>query len=351
VGALLFALHPVQTEAVTYVSGRSSSLAASLALASILVWMRGVDEGRPALAGLASPALMLASMGVKETAVALPAALVLLRAVDVRDRFSWRQALRATAPHWLVLAAVGVVFLASPTYGRMVEASRSLRPPGENLLVHASALAWLAGQVVRPDRLNADPDPATVTAVPGGPAAALVGLAAVAGLLLVRRRPSLAFGVLWFLLWLAPAGWAVPRREPASDRQLYLALAGPAWLAGRWLSPWAMAGGARRLAVAALVVALGAATAWRNRVYADPVVFWEDVVAKSPGHARAYNNLGHSLAGACRLAEAEAALSRAIELDPGYVRAGVNLRLLREGAALGPGEPPCPRPGGPPAVP
>ncbi len=351
VGALLFALHPAQTEGVTYLSGRSTSLAALLALGSVLAWMRGRDEGARVQAWLLSPALMLASLGVKETAVAVPAALVLLLAVDLRRPFSAREALRAIAPHLAVLAAAAAAYLASPTYGRMLTASRSLRPVVENLRVHAGAVAWLAGQVVRPDRLNADPDPATVAVLPGGWALALVLLAAAAGLLLVRRRPSAAFGLLWFLLWLAPAGWLVPRREPASDRQLYLSLVGPAWVVGWWLAPWARAGGARRLAVVALVAALGIATALRNRVYADPVAFWEDVVAKSPGNARAHNNLGYSLAGACRIPEAEAALSRALELDPELVRAGVNLRLLREGAALRPGEAPCPRPGSAPAVP
>ena len=351
VGALLFALHPAQTEAVTYLSGRSTSLAALLVLGSVVAWMRGRDEGTPARAWLLSPALMAASLGVKETAVAVPAALVLLLAVDLRRPFSVREALRATAPHLAVLAAATAAYLASPTYGRMVSASRSLRPVAENLRVHAGAVAWLAGQVVRPDRLNADPDPATVAVLPGGWAVALVILAAAAGLALVRRRPSVAFGVLWFLLWLAPSGWLVPRREPASDRQLYLSLIGPAWVAGRWLAPWARAGGARQLAVVALVAALGVATALRNRVYADPVAFWEDVVAKSPRNARAHNNLGYSLAGACRIPEAEAALSRALELDPEHVRAAVNLRLLREGAALRPGEAPCPRAGSAPSVP
>jgi hypothetical protein len=313
--------------------------------------MRGRDEGSRVRAWLVSPVLMLASLGVKDTAVAVPAALVLLLAVDLRRPFSAREALRATAPHLAVLSAVAAAYVASPTYGRMLAASRSLRPVAENLRVHAGAVAWLAGQVVRPDRLNADPDPATVAVLPGGWALALVLLAAAAGLVLVRRRPSAAFGLLWFLLWLAPAGWLVPRREPASDRQLYVSLVGPAWVVGRWLAPWARAGGARRLAVVALVAALGVATALRNRVYADPVAYWEDVVAKSPGNARAHNNLGYSLAGACRIPEAEAALSRALDLDPELVRAAVNLRLLREGAALRPGEAPCPRAGSAPAVP
>ena len=91
----------------------------------------------------------------------------------------------------------------------------------------------------------------------------------------------------------------------------------------------------RRAAVAALVVALGVATARRSLVYADEVTFWQDVAPKAPHGARAHGNLGFALAARCRTAEAETALLRALELDPGYVRAAVNLRLLREGAPLG----------------
>lgn len=127
----------------------------------------------------------------------------------------------------------------------------------------------------------------------------------------------------------------MPRPEPANDRQLYLALLGPAWLAGRALAPWA-AGGLRRAAVAALVLALAAATSARNLVYADEVRFWEAVLARSPANARAHNNLAVALAGRCRVPEAEAALRRALELERGYARAAVNLSLLHEGEPLGP---------------
>jgi len=65
-------------------------------------------------------------------------------------------------------------------------------------------------------------------------------------------------------------------------------------------------------------------------------------VAKAPGNPRAHANLGFALAARCRTAEAEAALERALELDPAQLRAAVNLRLLREGLPLGPREPACP---------
>lgn len=346
IGALLFAVHPVQAEAVTYVSGRSSSLMGVLALGSAVAWVAGRDgRGRWLSLGL-SPVLFLLALATKETAVVLPAALLLLQAVDLRRPFRWREALSSTVPHWAILGAAAGAFAASPTYRRMLAKSFALRSPGANVPTHVDAVAWLTGQVVRIDRLVADPALPPVdgwTALLVVEALLLLGALAWA-LRLLRRRPAVAFGILWFLLWLPPTGFWLPRPDPASERQLYLSLVGPAWLVGRWLSPWAMAGGLRRASVAVLVLALGAATAVRNLVYVDEITFWEDVVAKAPQGARAHGNLGFALAARCRIPEAEAELVRALELAPDYLRAAVNLRLLREGAPLGPDEPRCPQP-------
>ena len=342
--ALLFALHPVQTEAVTYLSGRSASMAGALALGSMVAWLSGQDRGIGWMAWGLSPVLFALALATKESVVVLPAALLLLEGVDVRRAFRWRGALRAVAPHLIVLAVAAVLFAVSPVYVRMMDKSAGLRSPWVNLITHVDAVAWLAGQVLRIDRLVADPALPAVEAL--GARVAVSGLAILAalfwGLASLRRRPALAFGILWFLLWLPPTGWWLPRPDPANERQLYLSLLGPAWLAGLGLSPWAAAGGARRLAVASLVLALGAVTFVRSLVYADEVRFWEDVVAKAPANPRAHNNLGFALSARCRTAEAEGAILRALALDPGYLRAAVNLRLLREGLPLGPVEPACP---------
>ncbi len=71
-GALLFALHPVQTEAVTYVSGRSTSLCALFALGSIVTWLAGREQGRRGLSLVVSPLLLAAALSVKEIAVPCP---------------------------------------------------------------------------------------------------------------------------------------------------------------------------------------------------------------------------------------------------------------------------------------
>jgi hypothetical protein len=342
-GALVFALHPVQTESVTYVSGRSNALMALLALASILAWSGGgapfagraglVADGPFAPARLASAALFAAALLVKETAAVLPLALLLL-AVTV---FPERRA-RSVLPHVAVLGAAACAAIASPTYRRLFATSLEARGTGANLLTQAHGVVYLMGQVVRLDRLNADPMLRVFESWSprlAFDAAIIVALLAV-GVASIRRRPPLACGILWFFVWLLPTNSLLPRLDVVNDRQLYMALAGPAWFAACAVGAVAAR---RRSMVAlapalALAVALGAATHARNRVYADEVGFWEDVARKSPHNGRALNNLGYALALASRTDEAEAAFLGALALDPADVRAAINLRLLREGALV-----------------
>src|SRR5690606_2837408 len=82
--ALVFALHPVQTEAVTYASGRSSSLSTGFALASLLIWARHREPTRATrLRDLALSLLaMLAALATKESAVYVPALVLLWAATE-----------------------------------------------------------------------------------------------------------------------------------------------------------------------------------------------------------------------------------------------------------------------------
>ncbi len=101
--ALLFALHPVQTEAVTYISGRSSSMMASLYLGALLAYLHRRNALSLVLFGLA--------LAVRETAVTLPAALVLC---ELAQGTPWRNMVRRQRGHCLLLAAAIALALLSP---------------------------------------------------------------------------------------------------------------------------------------------------------------------------------------------------------------------------------------------
>lgn len=305
--ALIFALHPVQTEAVTYVTGRSCSLSAMLVLLALL------------LSSWLSPACLACAIAVKETAVMAIVPLFLRK--------------RRVA-YFAVLAGAAAAALASPVYRHLLAVSLGARTFGVNLITQAHGVGYLIGQLVRFDRLNADPALPVIATWNWWVTVNVLVLASLvaAGFALLEKHRHLGYAILWFFLWLAPTNSLLPRLDVANDRQLYLALAGPAFLVAYGLAAMVKRRGAFVAVATVLCVVLAAATHVRNRVYADQVAFWEDVTTKSPWNARGFNNLGYALAVAHRDEEADAALVKALELDPEYVRAAVNLKLLRQGA-------------------
>jgi protein O-mannosyl-transferase len=324
--AVVFGLHPVQTEAVTYITGGSVAFMGCCVLASLAAVLRAGDSEHPLPWSIAAILAFLAAIAVRETAVVLPLAVLLWWWAENRGR---RPAPRVTLAVMGALLALAAALASLYTaYPWLVQTSFDTRSPLANLLAQGDAISWLLGQLVRWDRLNADPALIVVDALEPLAIVRLVLLVAVLGAALAqwRSRPWLAFGVLWFFLWLAPTNSLLARLDLANERQLYLALIGPAWLlahALQWLRPqqrWAP--------LAALALVLATATALRNRVYYDEVTFWQDVVAKSPHNARAANNLGMAYATACRPLAARRAFETAAALAPADSKPQVNRELL-----------------------
>jgi tetratricopeptide (TPR) repeat protein len=203
-------------------------------------------------------------------------------------------------------------------------------------LTQLNGISYLLSHLFLPHSLNFDPDLpvfsgwSTVLL----PEALLLGALLAAGILGLRKRSLAGFGILWFFLHLVPTNSFIPRFDVANDRQLYLAswglflsvATGADLLRAKW--------GARRVTAVAtvLVLALGVLTVSRNTVYRSEVALWEDTARKSPGKARAWNNLGYACEVAGRFKEAEAAYLRALRVDPGYALARRNLRGLKAGS-------------------
>jgi len=145
------------------------------------------------------------------------------------------------------------------------------------------------------------------------------------GFVLARIQPWYALALLWFFLHLAPTNSFLARADAVNDRQLYLASIGPLALAGLAL---ALAPRWRAAPLLVLALLLGAATIARNQDYRTEVVLWSDTVRKSPGSARAWNNLGYAHQQEGRREAARAAYERALALDPELLPARLNLQGL-----------------------
>jgi protein O-mannosyl-transferase len=328
VAALVFALHPAQTEAVTYVSGRSSSLMATFCLAAVLAHLQAAGDPSPLRWRMLSGVAFLAALAVKENAWALPGLILLCE--GTRPDFRWRTALARLWPHGAVLVMALVLVLLVPSYWRLLAASLDTRSLGDNLLTQVDGVFHLITGPMLGIDLCIDPDLAVRTAwTPelAGKAAAIGGVL-ITAVAQWRRRPWLGFGLAWFLVALLPTNSVLPRLDVVNDRQLYLALIGPAIIVGHLVA--GRAPRTRWIAAAAVVLLAGTLTVVRNGDYRTEIALWESTVAVSPGKARVWNNLGYAYEQASRRDEAILAYDRALELDPEFWKARLNRQALVE---------------------
>ncbi|MBI5331859.1 MAG: hypothetical protein HZB71_14760 [Betaproteobacteria bacterium] len=318
---LLFALHPIQTEAVTYITGRSISLMSLFGLGALLCWLAAPTRARPALWRAAALALFAAAVAVKEVAVALPLALLLL---DRRLRASPALVAGLLLGLLALLWGLGYAYLLHETPYRSLLA---------NLASETNALFWLAGQLLQPWALNIDPDLpeyASFMGLPGLQAALLATALALAWRERVRR-PWLGFGLLWTLLLLAPMYSLVPRLDLASERHLYLAGLGLYWIIGAAMASLPLDSPRQAGLIVGLTLAGVLLTTQRNQDYRDEVNLWRATVQRSPNKDRAWNNLGYACALAGRADEARDAFLHTLRLNPQHPRAAANLRALERG--------------------
>jgi hypothetical protein len=334
--ALAFALQPADAEAVAYVSGRSSSLAALLLLAGLLAHDRAASAETPGTrraGSLLAFALFAAAVAVKETALVLP----LLVAVWEGTRPAPR---RVRARPLVVLHAAGglglaVLVLASPRLRELLRYSFEVSPPLRSLAANLAAAPSLVSLWGRPRALSIEHPLPEVT--PGAVAlgATLAALVVVGGLLLARRRPHAALALLWVPVALLPTNSLVWKLDPVSERSLYLAWVGPALALGA--AAGALARLARRpafvrfaAAATAVTVIAGAGDLVRQRVavWSDSRSLWREAADRAPASARAWNNLGMAHWEHDEPVPARAAFRRVLELAPGDARARQNLFAL-----------------------
>jgi len=336
---LVFVAHPLQIQTVTYVVQRMNGFAALFCLASLAAWLRGRSAGGGLRAGWwgAATLLWLLALGSKETAIALPAGIWLCEWIFLRggDRGFLRRSLAIGVPALLVGAVVLHGFVL-PQLGLGYEG----RPfsSGERILTELRVVIFYLGLALAPlpGRLNLlhefplshsllEPPSTLVCGL------ALIGLSALV-FLLARRAPLLAFGIAWFLSFLAVESFGLPLAL-VYEHRTYLPMLGVAF-ATAW-AIFACTGsttGKRvgvSVALGALVVALlGVGTLIRNDVWSDELRFWSDTARKSPGLASAQNNFGMAL---MRAGQVELAIDRfeaALAIDPNEIEARNNLGTL-----------------------
>jgi len=310
--ALLFLAHPVQTEAVTYISGRADLLTAIFIFSALLL-----DRKRPW--SLIAYALALLS---KESALAFPALLWAWRRLVLKERSGFRELL----PHVLITAlylglraTILVPWAIPPEGGTLIQ-----RLPGifAALFGYFRTLfwPWSGLHMEYGQRFFLWNDPAV-----------LKGLVVFTGLTAgtataAKKRSGLFFSLVWFWIAWIPISGLFPLFAYMAEHWLYLSSPGIFLMMGIGFSKLKAK---RTVILGSVTIALLSATTYlQNFYWSDPVSFSKATLKYVPGSYRAEYTLGLYYGSIGQKARAAGHYERAFTLNPGYTEAYYNLANL-----------------------
>jgi tetratricopeptide (TPR) repeat protein len=346
--ALLWAVHPLLTDAVTYLVQRTEVLAGLFYLSTLYCVIRGHDAAHPTRWHVAAIASCAMAIGSKEAAISAPLIVLLYDRVFLSD--SWRAVFRRCRGLYAGLAATWLILLFTLPQGREGTAvfGRTGYRIGEYALLQCDMIAHYLRLCFCPSPLVIDYGVfTTVSASQVVPYLLLLVAMAAAIIAAFRYQPWLGFLGTAFFAILAPSSSIIPlHQQVGGEKRMYLPLAavvicvviGGYVLGRRLVDRRIVSLRAARLAGVALVaiatIALGAATFHRNACYHSALAIWQDTVAKLPENVRALNNYGKALADEGRIEDAIVQYEKAIAIRSDFAEAHCNyatalLRLER----------------------
>lgn len=339
VATILWLVHPLHTESVSYVVQRMTSMASMFYVLSLLLYAYGrTSEGswKKCILYCGCIGSGILAIGTKEIAITLPAFIFI---------YEWyffqglrRQWLRSQAVSFLLVAALSIVIMFL-YFGSLDIWDKILiwyqvhgLTPIQRLLTEPRVVVYYISLLVfpHPSRLNLYYD-FPLSHSPIDPVSTVFCMGAIAGLvcfsyLIAKKAPMLSFAILWFLGNLLIESSIIPL-ELVYEHRVYLPSMFLIPALGIWVfrlvkKEWV------GVTILYAFICLGAYWTYeRNTVWADKELLWRDCSLKSPNRAGAHYNLGLALSEKGKNKEAVKSYSRALELKPGYKEAHNNMGL------------------------
>lgn len=339
--ALIFLVHPLQTESVTYIVQRFASLATFFYLATILLYLRSSEPptGYRKLAYIGSIFTLTLGLLTRESVITLPIVLVMVETILLRNTV--RRAFIRLAPHIVCMCLVPLRFYiltseakdASLLFNVDFDSISSPYSWADYAVTQLRVILSYVRLLLLPYNQNFDPDYPLYQNVlnPEIIISILIWMAfMIAGVRLLRRRERsvftdlTAFSIFCFPISLSVSSSFIPLSDLMFEHRTYLPSV--AFFTGsvaylhhiaihvKFLQRNTFISGLCFVALAFAVL-----TVQRNKVYSSRLSMWKDTVKKSPDKARPHLLLGHTYFRKKKYGKAVKSYKKSLGLDPASV--------------------------------
>ncbi|MBI9077443.1 MAG: tetratricopeptide repeat protein [Desulfatibacillum sp.] len=331
VTALLFAVHPIHSEAINLVKNRSELLALFFVLASLVFFMKGKDKkGLRYLFGWACTlGCFFLALASKETALVFPFLALLYLWVFHRNEGLTSHVFH-TLPLFLLLAgfaAFRILLFDSPdaeeaiSLGLAAHVVLIIKTVGAYIWMLAFPLSLTVERVMPPHIYSPQ--------VLGG--ISILAGALVYGYKARKNSPFFVFALGWFIITLAPASnLHYLDARPLAEQRLYMPSAGFCLILGLAFCSLITSEIKARKTLAAglaglLALAYGGASISQNHLWGDPIELWTRAVRFAPDNPRPHFNLGNAFLAQKMYAQAVSQFEMTLQMDEGNPDAINNL--------------------------
>ena len=328
--ALLFLVHPIQTQAVTYIVQRMTSLAAFFALLSIYYYLKfRISKTKDYISLILSLMACFLAYKTKENTATLPLMIIAIELILFRHQKFSKERILYVIPFFILAVVIPLSFInmnqsMGNLFGEFTKVSYETQQTTrtEYLLTQFRVITTYIRMLFLPINQAIDyyyPLSQSLLEVKTLVAFCFLLALATLAVLIAKKYPVISLGIAWFFIFLAVESSIIPIKDVIFEHRLYLPSIG--FIAAVIYSLYLLEEKLHWHKLAFMItiiciITLAIAAFYRNQLWKNEMMLWEDAANKYPLNARAVGNYGVALANKGLYKEAIQVLEKAIEVKP-----------------------------------
>lgn len=339
--SLLFLVHPLQTEAITYIAGRADPLSSVFALLTLIFYINFRKKGSKKYLAFSLGAFLLALL-TKEQSILLPALILLIEICFFTNKNNWRQNIKIPIYFFGISLIYFLSRISFLNFNDILGGANYLENYNISLFGRLLTFTWVMIKYLSllfiPKNLHMAYEIEPITSILSPSVFIFIAALVLVAFIIYktwRENKLISFGYLWFIIILLPRTNIISINRPLYEHWLYLPMLG-FWLGTLALIiylfkkfknvKWQKIS-LKALIIIVIIFAAGLSylTILRNRDWRDPITFYEKNLKYTPNSYIQKNNLGMAYAKTKKHQEAIKQYQESLEIIDFYPQVHSNL--------------------------